>query len=125
MTVGASCATNFSVNLPASVLAGYYVTATATDPANNTSEFSAGIPVRPLPTLRSAVAATNQNQPTISWTWTNTGAGLVLKESDSIARPLAQWWTASNGVVFQLNPTNWLYKPALTNDHRFYKLTLP
>lgn len=41
----ASCNANFEVTLPVTVAMGSFVTATATDPAGNTSEFSACMPV--------------------------------------------------------------------------------
>ena len=49
LSLGAICPSNFTVMLLASVPAGWVVTATATDPANNTSEFSAWIPVMMVP----------------------------------------------------------------------------
>ena len=46
LTLGsATCSSNFTAYLPVSVPAGWVVTATATDPNNNTSEFSAWVPV--------------------------------------------------------------------------------
>ena len=45
VTTDASCSASFEVTLPVSVAPGFVVTATATDPAGNTSEFSACRPV--------------------------------------------------------------------------------
>src|SRR5262249_47612013 len=42
VTTTASCSNNFSAILPVGVTTGLYITATATDPNNNTSEFSLG-----------------------------------------------------------------------------------
>ena len=50
----ASCSSNFTVLLPVSVPAGWVVTATATDPSNNTSEFSAWISTVIVPKLLSS-----------------------------------------------------------------------
>ena len=45
VTTGADCIANFNVTLPVSVAIGQFITATATDPAGNTSEFSACVQV--------------------------------------------------------------------------------
>jgi uncharacterized repeat protein (TIGR01451 family) len=45
VTIGAGGSASFTANLPVSVAAGQFVTATATDPANNTSPFSGAVPV--------------------------------------------------------------------------------
>src|SRR5205823_2381320 len=45
VTTDGSCHANFATTLPASVASGQSLTATATDPNNNTSEFSACAPV--------------------------------------------------------------------------------
>ena len=45
VTTGTDCGATFNVTLPASVAVGQFITATATDSANNTSEFSACAPV--------------------------------------------------------------------------------
>ena len=49
LTLSATCSSNFTVVLPVSVPANWVITATATDPANNTSEFSAWVPVVLVP----------------------------------------------------------------------------
>ena len=52
VVTGNDCNTSFVAALPGSVPVGYVITATATDSANNTSEFSACVPVRPVPALK-------------------------------------------------------------------------
>ncbi len=44
-----NCNASFVAAFPGSVPVGYVITATATDSANNTSEFSACVPVAPVP----------------------------------------------------------------------------
>ena len=98
------CDASFVMTLPIQVPPGYVITATATDSANNTSEFSACVPVGPVPAL-TVSTATNQ-QLTLAW---NSVAGFVLKETSSLSPPL-QWTTVTNS-------------PVLTNGH--FVLTLP
>lgn len=52
----AACATNFTFTLPASVPTNWVVTATATDPSNNTSEFSNWVTNRHVPVPLAATA---------------------------------------------------------------------
>ena len=90
------CNTSFVASIAASVPVGYAITATATDGANNTSEFSASIPAGPVPSL--AVIPFANHQLTISWT--NTTTGFVLKQTSSLSPPIR--WTAvtnSPGVI--------------------------
>src|ERR1017187_1338841 len=60
LTLGASCSANFTAYLSANVPPSWVVTATATDANNNTSEFSAWIPVIPVPPLQIALSSSNQ-----------------------------------------------------------------
>ncbi len=87
------CSSNFTVTLPVSVPAGWVVTATATDPANNTSEFSAWIPVVIVPQVRSG--AVNPVSRQISLSWTNNGGSYVLQQTFSLNAP-QQWTVVTN-----------------------------
>ena len=108
LTLGASsCTSNFTAVLPASVPAGWVVAATATDPANNTSEFSAWMPVVIVPQARAGVV--NQTNHLFSLSWTNNGGNYVLQQTFSLSSPQL-WTTVTN-------------KPSLTNG--FFVLTLP
>jgi hypothetical protein len=78
------------VFLPVSVPANWVVTATATSPANHTSEFSAWVPVVPVPLLQLAFSTTNQSQ--ISLSWTNNGGSFGLEQIYNLSPP-AQWTT--------------------------------
>ena len=63
LTLGSTCSSNFTAYLPASVSPGWVVTATATDATNNTSEFSAWVPVIPVPPVQLAVTTARSNFP--------------------------------------------------------------
>ena len=109
LTLGAAFSTNFSVTLPATVPAGWVITATATDAAGNTSEFSNWIPAASVPGLQLV-----QNPGTAQFTlaWTNSGGNFGLLQSTNLNPPV-QWTVVgpapvlSNGIYSVLiNPTN-------------------
>jgi hypothetical protein len=85
------------VSLPVFVPAGWVVTATATDPANNTSEFSAWIPVVIVPQVQSS--AVNPTNLQFSLSWTNNGGSYVLQQTLSL-NPPQQWITVTNAPLF-------------------------
>ncbi len=59
VTTDASGNASFSVTVPVGDLVGQVLSATATDPGNNTSEFSADIPVKATPTVTWATPPTS------------------------------------------------------------------
>jgi titin len=91
VVTGADCNASFVANLSGSVPVGYVLTSTATDNANNTSEFSACLPIGPVPTL-SIRSITNQQ---INVSWTNTTTGFGLKQTGSLSPPV-QWVPVTN-----------------------------
>lgn len=85
---------SFVTTFDSAVPAGYVITATATDGANNTSEFSACLTAGAAPVL-SVTPASNQ-QMTVSWP--NSTTGFVLLQTGSLLPPV-QWTTVTNVPV--------------------------
>jgi parallel beta-helix repeat protein len=118
---------SFAVNAPAPTPAGYILTATATDPSGNTSEFSAAqTPAVAQP--QSVELSIARNDPgssnsvaTISWP--STATGFSLEHTPSLSPP-TQWYPVSgpindNGSAKSYVITN----NVVTND--FFRLRLP
>ena len=116
LTLGTACSSNFSVSLPVSVPANWVVTATATNPTNNTSEFSAWIPVASVPSpqvLRSSGGR-------ISLFWTNTGGSFQVQQTVSL---LPASWTTVAANPYLTNGFVQLDLP-ITNATDFYRLVV-
>ena len=113
----AMCSSNFTVFLPVSVPAGWVVTATATDPANNTSEFSAWTNVVIVPKV--LPSAVNPPSRQFIMSWTNNGGNYLLQQTFSLVPP--QQWTAVTNVPSLANGFFGLTLPA-TNGNVFYRL---
>jgi hypothetical protein len=110
------CNVSFVASLPGSVPTGSVITATATDSANNTSEFSACVPVSSVPTLAVGPAANHQ----VSLAWTNTATGFVLEQTDSLSPPV-QWTAVTNSPV--LTNGQFIVTLSATVTKRFYLLS--
>jgi hypothetical protein len=108
------------VFLPVSVPANWVVTATATSPANHTSEFSAWVPVVPVPLLQLAFSRINQSQ--ISLSWTNNGGSFGLQQTYNLSPPV-QWTTVVSTPALR-NDFGMVAIPT-TNGTAFYRLTAP
>ena len=95
--------------------AGYAITATATDPANNTSEFSACATSAAWPIL--TVAASSNQQ--VRFAWTNNPPGFVLKQADSLNAPV-QWTTVTNSPA--TSNGQFVVTQSMTASNRFFLL---
>jgi titin len=119
LTLGATCSSNFTALLPAAVPAGWVVAATATDPANNTSEFSAWTNevIFIVPNLLSS--AVNPINRQFSLSWTNNGGSYVLQQTFSL-NPPPTWTTVTNAP--QLANGFFVVSLSATNGDAFYRL---
>jgi hypothetical protein len=101
----AQCRAEFAVTLSGAVPVGYFVTATATDPANNTSEFSSCLAATPAPALSVSTTADQRLQ----LSWPSAALGFLLKSSGSLTPPVV-WQPVAAA-------------PVLTNG--YYRVTVP
>lgn len=117
ITIGSISPTNFTVVIPTTVAAGWVVTATATDPANNTSEFSHCVTNWVVPNLQ---FGTNLASSQFKLSWTNSNGGFNLVQSTNLNPPVQ--WTASSLTLATNN--NIIYSPVLflTNRTTFFRL---
>jgi parallel beta-helix repeat protein len=96
VTTDAASNATFSVTLPVAVPADELITATATDPAGNTSQFSAGIPVTAGPAGVS-LSVTRSSNAQITITWPSAAVGFLLEATVSLKAPI-QWYPVTNGI---------------------------
>lgn len=116
VTTDGSCSNNFVVTLPAGVTPGHVITATATDPANNTSEFSACLVVAALPGLTIAPVGANF----LSLAWTNTAPGFVLQRATNLIPPVV--WSLVTNVPAVVN-NQFVVTLAGPGANTFYRLS--
>ncbi len=110
---------SFAVNLPVSVPANSSITATATDAANNTSEFSQALTALPQPDL---AYVTDRDAALMTLQWTNTATGFALEQTTNL-EPDTVWSPVTNIPV--LLGGQYAVSLTTTNENRFFRLRLP
>jgi titin len=115
-----SCTNTFAFTLPAAAPSGWMIAATATDAANNTSEFSPNVAVGGVPqvTLQSG----GMQQATLGWLVTNAYGGTwQLTQATNLTPPVV-WSNVTNTPTVLSNGTWFTVTLDATNDLRFYRL---
>ena len=110
------CNASFVAKLTGAVPPGFVITATATDGANNTSEFSACVPVVAAPALSISAAATHQ----VNLVWSTNVTGFVLKQTGSLSPPIL--WNAVTNTPVVANSQFIVSLPVATTNN-FYTLS--
>ena len=118
VTTDGSCGVNFSVVLPVGVTAGQFISATATDANNNTSEFGTNVTVYAAQTPTISVQPQNQSVPL--------GSNVTFSVAAAGTAPLSYQWqfqstnlagaTSSSLVLSNVQPANaGTYQVAVSN----------
>jgi hypothetical protein len=119
VNTGANCtSTVFTVSFPVIVPVGNYISSTATDAGNNTSEFSADVQVMTQPKL-SVVNFVAGQQVTLSWP--SNVFTFSVQQTTNLSPPVV-WTPVTNARVFSSGTFNVTATPG--SDSRFYRLAL-
>lgn len=119
VNTGANCtSTVFTVSFPVVVPVGRYISATATDAGNNTSEFSLDVQAVAQPQL-SVVNFVAGQQITLSWP--SNAFTFSVQQTTNLSPPVV-WTPVTNARVFSSGTFNVTATPG--NGSRFYRLAL-
>ena len=120
VTLGGVCSNSFVATMPAGAPAGWVVSATATDSANNTSEFSLAVSVGTPPSV--FIQPDLADSSTLSWLVTNgLGSAWQLVESAELSPPVV-WIPVTNTPTVASNGTWFTLNLSSTNSTRFFRL---
>lgn len=120
VTLSGVCSNSFFASVPASAPAGWVLSATATDSANNTSEFSQARPIGTPPGL--SIMPGGMDSTTLSWLVTNGfGSSWQLVESPTLKPPVI-WISVTNSPTVASNGTWFTVNLSSTNSTRFFRL---
>jgi titin len=115
LTLTTSCSSNFTAYLPAAVSSGWVVTATATGPNNDTSEFAAWVAAIPVPPLQVSLSGASR----FLVLWTNNSGSFTLEQTTNLVPPIV-WKTVTTTPVLT---TNYMVTTlGATNSSMFYRL---
>jgi len=119
VATGSDCNASFVATLANPAPVGYFVTATATDAANNTSEFSADVTViSSLLSIAHIQSSPNAGLLLLSWPGAISNT-VTLEETASLRPPVS--WTASTNVPV-LTSGQWVVTEPSPKALRFYRL---
>jgi len=136
MTLGSTCSSNFAAYFATAVPSQWAVSATATGPTNNTSEFSAFVKAADVPTIQIGRSGPTQ----YSWTnvhggasfyttysniliiYTNLGGPMSVQKTFSLLPPIN--WTPLASPAVQSNGNYYITSP-VDGTNVFYRLTAP
>ena len=110
---------SFSLTLPVAVPTDSVITATATDPGGNTSQFSGSAPLASGPSGVS-LSLTRKSFTQITLSWPSAAAGFALQSTASLAPPII--WSAVTNAVSDNNTTRSCTVPTGAGDCRLFRL---
>jgi parallel beta-helix repeat protein len=110
---------SFSVTLPAAVSSNNVVTATASDQAGNTSEFSfASIVTVGVQSVSLAIARSGSN---VEVTWSSAATGFQLESAGSLTSPIG-WQTITDGIGDNGILKSYVVTNAIGVTNQFFRL---